>query len=551
MEENAHPTGGIAGSETHESNPLPELFFATVRAMGTNLEAVTEPLRARLNEAGYHPVDVHLSPLLTRTPIWTKVGVPEGATAYERRSALMTAGDVARTYGEADAMARLGVREVCSKRPAAIREARLRGRRGIAYILRSLMHEAEVRTLRDLLGPYVFVVSAFSSEANRRAVVRQELEAECREADRDVLDEQVNELLMRDQGIGADARDVLSGVDEAVRLSISRTFHEADLFVDVDRGREQAGWEIERFVRLIFSDPMPTMTKEEVGMGHAFVASLQSGSVARRVGASVLIEGQVVVSGRNDRPRAGGGQVYYGEAAPTAGDEQDRQQEASDRERRDVARDLLHRLLASPEWRNLAEEAGLAVQGRTSEEWAELAETAASVASVRDSRVFDLIEFIPVVHAEMSAITTAARAGVPLNGGTLYTTTFPCHECTRHIIAAGIGRVVYLEPYPKSRAAELFAGEITLGESDAETVKYVAFMGVAPRAQGALFSWLPRKVGDRPVEYDLNGGQQLRPMIEAPIDEDRRVRRRNAMVSEQSELVSDVDKTLANAAGMV
>lgn len=38
---------------------------------------------------------------------------------------------------------------------------------------------------------------------------------------------------------------------------------------------------------------------------------------------------------------------------------------------------------------------------------------------------------------------------------TLYSTTYPCHGCAKHIVAAGISEVVYYEPYPKSRALAL------------------------------------------------------------------------------------------------
>lgn len=44
-----------------------------------------------------------------------------------------------------------------------------------------------------------------------------------------------------------------------------------------------------------------------------------------------------------------------------------------------------------------------------------------------------------VIHAEMNAILKADRR---LTGWTLYTTHAPCEHCAKHIIAAGIGRVV-------------------------------------------------------------------------------------------------------------
>lgn len=50
-----------------------------------------------------------------------------------------------------------------------------------------------------------------------------------------------------------------------------------------------------------------------------------------------------------------------------------------------------------------------------------------------------------VCHSELNAILNAARLGVKLKGGTLYVTLFPCNECTKALIQAGIKKVVYLD----------------------------------------------------------------------------------------------------------
>src|SRR5690554_7068769 len=44
----------------------------------------------------------------------------------------------------------------------------------------------------------------------------------------------------------------------------------------------------------------------------------------------------------------------------------------------------------------------------------------------------------------LSAISDAARNGLKIKEAVLYCTTFPCHICAKHIIAAGIRRVVYI-----------------------------------------------------------------------------------------------------------
>jgi dCMP deaminase len=47
-----------------------------------------------------------------------------------------------------------------------------------------------------------------------------------------------------------------------------------------------------------------------------------------------------------------------------------------------------------------------------------------------------------VIHGETNAIIRAAKLGVAIDGGTLYTTGFPCNNCARNVVAAGIKKVV-------------------------------------------------------------------------------------------------------------
>jgi dCMP deaminase len=58
------------------------------------------------------------------------------------------------------------------------------------------------------------------------------------------------------------------------------------------------------------------------------------------------------------------------------------------------------------------------------------------------------MEICPAVHAEANAIINAAREGVITKGSTLFmnTTVYPCRECTKLIINAGIIKVVVLTP---------------------------------------------------------------------------------------------------------
>lgn len=121
---------------------------------------------------------------------------------------------------------------------------------------------------------------------------------------------------------------------------------------------------------------------------------------------------------------------------------------------------------------------------------------------LKGTQFLDIGEFSRPVHAEMAALIDAARRGVAVKGHSMYVTTFPCHNCAKHIIAAGVQRVVYLEPYPKSRALDLYREEIAPESAEdgiIEPIKqnkdelaFFAFTGIAPRQYSQLFSMSER-----------------------------------------------------------
>jgi len=65
------------------------------------------------------------------------------------------------------------------------------------------------------------------------------------------------------------------------------------------------------------------------------------------------------------------------------------------------------------------------------------------------------------VHAETNCINQlAAHGGAPSEGSTIYVMTFPCLNCMKNVINAGIKKVVYLKDYhsPETRAVADEAG---------------------------------------------------------------------------------------------
>ena len=267
-------------------------------------------------------------------------------------------------------------------------------------------------------------------------------------AEQGIVDTAASELMERDANEKVD-------FGQETRMA----FQMADVFLSGEYSTQ-----VERFLDLLFGRPSLTPTPEEQAMFMAYASSLRSGDLSRQVGAALIdIHGDLISVGCNEAPRRGGG-LYD---PPSDGSESYRdielKEDSNEKEKEKMAGRILH---------NLGETVS-----------AELLRS-----SLRAAGFFDITEFGRTVHAEMEALLSCARSGRSARDATLYTTTFPCHNCTRHIVAAGIQRVIYIEPYAKSRASELHSDAISVDRQDAAKVPFLPFVGVGPRRYFDLFS---------------------------------------------------------------
>jgi cytidine deaminase len=289
------------------------------------------------------------------------------------------------------------------------------------------------------------------------------------------------------------------------------TFHLADVFVDGIHKQEMAG-KLERFFCALFGRSDIAPSKEEYGMYAAKSASLRSSDLSRQVGAVVATpEGEVIAQGCNEVPKALGG-TYWDLEEPDFRDVRIGT-DPNEISKRELLRDLFERPLKAEMLSPKALELGNSADMVT----ALTRRADPSVSTDKDgplvgSEVLDLTEYGRVVHAEMCAICDAARLGKSLKGAILYCTTFPCHNCTKHIIAAGIKKVVYMEPYPKSRAKELHQNEIDIEAETPNRVSFMPFLGISPFRYADIFQKGRRKNQDGSAKTWYH--DKPRPMID-------------------------------------
>lgn len=61
---------------------------------------------------------------------------------------------------------------------------------------------------------------------------------------------------------------------------------------------------------------------------------------------------------------------------------------------------------------------------------------------------------VRTIHAEMNALLQCAKFGVPTDGAEIYVTHFPCLQCCKALIQAGIKSIYYAEAYKNHPYAE-------------------------------------------------------------------------------------------------
>jgi len=333
----------------------------------------------------------------------------------------------------------------------------------VAYIIDQIKRPEETSLLRQVYRDFYIQVHSFPTRrysdlrlANRIANSHPENPRE------EVWRATAAQLIGRDD----------SEEDEEAGQRVRDVFPLADVIVNASEETTLTN-ELDRFFEIFFGRPTRSPTLDEYAMALAFSASVRSIDMSRQVGAAIVARsGEVLALGCNEVPKAGGGTYWEGDTSDardaTLGEDQ------NSRRKRSMVTDIVYRLAK----RGLAPERFAEVKMEELEK--ELIDDRDG--ALKECLILDSLEFGRMLHAEMCAISEAARVGTSVHRHHLYCTTFPCHNCAKHIVGVGLDRVIYLQPYPKSYVSELYPDSIQIDpESEAgEKIPFQQFVGVTP-----------------------------------------------------------------------
>lgn len=421
-----------------------ELVIGLVAPVGVDLEKIKVKFDNYFKQYNYKQNFVHLSRVVEELR-----NSDTSKTEHDRLNAAMEAGNSIRKDSErGDFLALLAINEISKKRSGEQPEPISR----CVHVIRSLKHPDEVDTLRAVYRDGFFLVGVSASTKTKKRFLEDE---------KGISPQKVEKLIERDDkefhSFGQSTRDV---------------FQLADAFLTCDDDAALTA-QVSRTLDLLFSKPVVPPTCEEYAMFMAYAASLRSADLSRQVGAVLTSEtSDIISSGANDVPKYGGGLYWpniYNDN--NFSDERDyiKGFDSNEKQKKQLVLNIMKKFRSDTGDEQLIEEGNKLL---------------------KDTGILDITEYGRAVHAEMEALISAGRNGVSTVGATMYTTTYPCHNCAKHIVAAGVERVIYIEPYPKSFALKLHDDSINTDDVDnvKNRVIFQPFVGIGPRKFIDLFS---------------------------------------------------------------
>ena len=465
-----------------------ELVIGLVGPVGAGVSTSAKLLQSKLESAyGYTVAPIKMSDLIIQSAALVGQTVPKGISGYDRISKLQEIGSLLRKqfgpkFIAEKCVEKIGVERYETDGYENVGEKLVVKPRRHVHIIDSLKNPGEVSLLREVYGSTFWLIGVFAPEDVRQARLKAS----------GLNDIQVQTVMSVDEA---------EGVDHGQR--VRDTIHEADFFIRNDGNNDDRLTEvITRYLRIMFNIGVNTPTQDEAGMYKAMSAASSSACLSRQVGAAIYTAGgEFIGVGSNDVPKFGGG-LY------SVGDGQD------DHRCYKWGGKICHNDHGKTKLYERAHEAlhkkGLLAPG---------ASKAQIEGALRQTEIKNLIEYSRAVHAEMEAIISVARghkAGIV--GATMYSTAYPCHACASLIVASGIHRVLYIEPYAKSLALALHGDAISTREQDGKNhVLFLQYEGVAPKNIIRLFNHgAPRK--DARGKLVVTIANVATPVFPSPLD---------------------------------
>ncbi len=443
---------GKTSKEKIENTYTDELIIGICSPIASSKNIVIEEITKRLKDYNYEVKIIKLSKYIDEyyeKDFELEVGKRK---SYSELMYKINGGDFLRNeYDNNSILVELAIKQIRLDRK--VKDTTSAKNRRVCYIIDSLKNIEELRLLRSIYNELFYLFSVFSPE-----------------------NERIENLI--EKGLAKEEAELVISTDDYENLlhgqNVRDTFVEADFFIRVSNlNKNTISDRINKYFHLIFDSLIITPNSDETAMYYAKSAAGNSACLSRQVGATITDKNGITIArGWNDVPKFGGN--LYRDTDSNAHRCKDNGYCSNISHRNGILEEIKGELI---ELFDDEITKPLTISKKHENE------TVKKVMNIIETSKFkNIIEYSRSIHAEMHAIIIGSQmTGDKMVGGNLYCTTYPCHNCARHIILSGIKNIYYIEPYKKSLGMELHGDALTENENENDKVKILPYEGVAPR----------------------------------------------------------------------
>ena len=444
-------------NERVENTQTEELIIGICYPIGSDSIEVMNSIINRMESYNYEVEVIKLSSFIGEYYDEDFKSEAGKTVAYKELMHKIEGGDFLRDkYHNNSVLAELAIKQIREGRQKK-ETTDIEGRRK-CYIIDSLKNLEELKLLQTIYREIFYLFSIFSPEEERKKNL------DIKDLSRTEIEKIIKTDEYEDDKSGQNVRD---------------TFINGDFFVRVSKDNmEKLDEKIARYIHLIFDTKIVTPNSDETAMYHAKSSAGNSACLSRQVGATITDkDGVTIARGWNDVPKVGGN--LYQDSDVLSKRCIDLGYCSNVTERNEILGDIEKKIGAVV----CSEEEKILKTTDLSPKTKEVMDI------IRSSAFKNIIEYSRSIHAEMHAIIIGSQmTNNKMVGGNLYCTTYPCHNCARHIVLAGIQNIYYIEPYKKSLGIKLHGDALTEDENEIDKVRILAYDGVAPRRYLDFFS---------------------------------------------------------------
>ncbi len=454
----------------------PEIIFGLVAPIGTQIQPFQNHLEHLLKKMNYEMKIIRITDCLEKLlPKNRNLKKIKSLNTYYK----MEACTAYRKMKGPGYFAGLALKQIQTVRSKTVNKR-------TAYLIVQLKNVAEHEILQKTYGENYIQISCFSNYENRKKTLQKKYQKDPKISQkiRELANQTTETLKNIDHNMAFNYHklqpEIINNLlqkdfadfehpekDTAIKThgqGISTLFDKSHFFVNLDQPSQSIKAQIKKIVDLLFGQHEEYPTADEFGMAVAYNIARRSNFPGdRQVGACIVSEhGEIISAGSIRAPASHANPKKSGQDS--------------------IQNSYEQQLQRRNRFKNLITE----IKTKTKH----LDEQDKNALEQLKQFIHNNLEFHPCTHAEMSAISDAAKLGVSIRGATLYSTTFPCHMCSKDIITSGINKVVFLEAFPKSKNEELYSKVIDIdpNQQSPNKVPFYTFFGVGPKRYNTLYS---------------------------------------------------------------